>query len=595
VKSEIDNQESDRLVGVGISPGVAYGIACRIEPQHPSFYPIRISVDEIDTELARFKKAIDESRRQYLVDKKKFEAAVGKEHSFIIDAHLSILQDRQFLKEIEKRVRKKLESPERALKHVSEKLLTVYHSLDDPFFRERSSDFEEVVDRIVANLMELGLSQVQETPQKLILAAPEIGLGVLAQYPLDKVKGIVLTHAGRTSHVAIVARSYGIPVVSGIQNIQERIETGDLLIVDGTRGIVEIGVTAEGAESVGLEAVDEVAELERLAPDQGPCITTDGHRILLYANTEMSGEVKPALEMGAEGIGLFRTEFIYLRQRSGLLNDEEHTELYRRLAEEVGTRTAVVRTFDISEGGKDESDFGAGEERASLGLRGIRHSLKYPDLFRAQIRAINRAREYGSLRIVLPMVTSVDEVVQSLALIREVEQESLTSGRSLAPVSVGVLLEVPAAVLTLEAIASKVDFLAVGTNDLIQYTLAAGRMNDEVAYLYNPLHPAVLGSLRRIAEIAEKLAVEVTVCGEMAANPVYAMVLVGLGFKHLSMTPRAIRGVKDRLLGTSMRNLKSKVERLLELAGQEEIEDFVNTGFGGCESQAQAGKNAPMG
>jgi len=566
-----------KLKGKALSPGLVFGTAYRVESQHPAFFRLNISKSDVPVEIKRFHKALKRSRQQYLRDKKKLEKAVGKEHAAIIDAHLLMLEDPWLLGEIEKGIRENLESPEKAIGHVSDNLLDVYHSLGDPFFRERSSDFEEVVQRLIWNLMELGVGEDPDLPDDVILVASEIGLGVLARYPLEKIKGLVLTRAGETSHVAIIARSYQIPVVSGIENIRDEIRTGDRLLLDGSSGAVEVGVgpgslaKARSKKNKGLES--EPAR----KPDRKPCLTLDGERVFLYANTEIGSEVAASLEAGAEGIGLFRSEYAYMSQKNEELDEEGHFSIYRELAETVKRRPAVIRTLDVADPG--DSEYSAGEEGSALGLRGIRVSLKHPDIFKAQIRAILRAREYGDLRIVLPMISSVDEVIEGRKLIEEVEKDLGVALLKDDRVAVGVLLEVPAAILTLDAIARYCDFVAVGTNDLIQYTLAAGRLEEEIAYLYNPLHPALLRCLDQVVKVARANDIKATVCGEMAAHPIYAAVLVGLGFRCLSMTSFAIPVVKRAIRKYSAEDLRQKSDELMSLTRLSEITTFVQKNF----------------
>jgi phosphoenolpyruvate-protein phosphotransferase (PTS system enzyme I) len=565
-------QDRRTLKGKALAPGVGGGVAYRIEPRRPDFYRIRISAEEVEAELARFRHAIFRTREQYQADKEKFEAVVGTEHSYIIDAHLLMLEDRLLLGEIERRVTELQDSPEKAVRHVADELLAAYDSLEDSFFRERAFDFEEVIDRILANLTELGSDQEPTIEEELILVGSEVGLSVLARFPLGRVKGLVLTRGGDTSHIVIIARSFQIPVVSGIENLRERIRTGDYLVVDGTNGWVEVGLPAEAGARYAAES--QQAEPSRgLTGDREPCLTVDRERIYLYANTESDGEVGPAFELGAEGIGLFRSEYLYLSRGVVSTDEEREFALYRRLAEGAGERPVVVRTLDIAQ--RPDSRVSAGEETAALGLRGIRLSLRSPEVFGTQVRAIVRARRFGNLRIVLPMISSVDEVIEGRALIRAAEDELGGADR----IPVGALLEVPAAITTLDAIAGQCDFLAVGTNDLIQYLLAAGRLNEEMADLYNPLHPAVLRSLRRIVRVAGEANLTVTVCGEMAAHPLHASILVGLGYRHLSMNAFAIPTIKATLRAYGVSALRDLTADLLRLTTLRDIELFVAENF----------------
>jgi phosphoenolpyruvate-protein phosphotransferase (PTS system enzyme I) len=566
-----ESEKTVLLSGKGLAPGLGWGTAYRVESQRLDFYRIRISEAQVESELARFRQAVAKAREQYEADKRKFEAVVGPEHSYIIDSHLLMLEDRQMLGEVEARVRESLESPERALRSVADRFLAAYESMEDSFFRDRAFDFEEVIERVFVNLAELASPSEVTADEDLVLVGSEIGLSVLARFPLDRVKGLVLSRAGETSHLVIIARSFRIPVVAGIERLKGTIDTGDQLLVDGWDGRVEVG----SAEQIAQRAEELRRQVGRVhletAADIEPCITEDGVQVHLLANTEFGREVGPALAIGAEGIGLFRTEFIYMRAGSGPVSEEEQYGFYRSLAEEARGLPVVVRTLDVAQ---RDSRVETGEEGGVLGLRGIRFSLQQPEVFQAQVRAVVRAREHGDLRLVLPMISSVDEVIQVRSLIDQSIRE--LNGR---PVQVGALIEVPAAIMTLDSIARHVDFLAVGTNDLIQYTLAAGRLNDEIAYLYNPLHPAILRSLERIVRVSSDLDLEVTVCGEMAAHPLHALVLLGLGFRRLSMTSLAIPGIKGLLRRVVVADLELLASELLRLESLAEVQGFVEDRF----------------
>jgi len=572
------------LTGAGLSAGIGVGTAYRIESQQPTFFRIRIRPDEVDQELTRLIKAIKQSRKQYLRDKKRFESAVGGRHSYIFDVHVLMLEDKKFLEDVRRRITEHLDSPERAVQYVADLLSKAYYTLDDPFFRERGSDLEEVVERIQSNLLELDPAQDRIPDEDLILAGSRIGLSVLARYPLERVKGLVLSRAGKTSHVAIIARSYRIPVVSGIENIRELIRTGDILRIDGSRGTVEI--FEAGTE---LPEAVEAESRELPAYESGPCILRDQRQVYLYANTEFSSEVDIALRFGAEGIGLFRSEFLYMKHGSFVLDEEKHYSVYRDLARNLGDRVATIRTLDIAEEAGAGNRREAGEEGAVLGLRGIRFSLKKPEMFRAQVRAILRASQYGQLRIVLPMISSVDEILEARSIIEEVNTS--LGNEAPCPVPVGALIEVPSAVLILDSIAEVSDFLAVGTNDLIQYILAVGRLNEEVSDLYNPLHPAVLKSLQKVVMAGMEYKRPVFVCGEMAAHPVFSAVLVGLGFQNLSMNAVAIPQIKKTLSCFEFSELRDLASRLITAYRLADIRNLVEEAFGKPGINGMSGMN----
>jgi phosphotransferase system enzyme I (PtsI) len=571
------DRSSQELFGVGLSPGVSIGTAYEVEPQIAAFYPIRIASDEVSSELERLHAALKESRRQLEKAKAKLEAELDKEHSYIIDAHLLILEDPPLLKEIEKKIREELQSPERAVREAAEHWISVYHSLEDPFFRERGSDVEEVVQRLIFNLMELDPHGHEGLPEDLILVVPEASLFLLVEYPLERVKGLVVKKGGSTSHGVIIARSYQIPVVGGIQNLTEVIRTGDTVIVDGSSGMVRVRPSEKEIRSYEARVRKEQKLQQELVGDTSPCLTSDGQRIFLYANAEIDNEVPLGLRLGGGGIGLFRSEYIYMTDKEKPVSEEQQFKMYKDLATVVGNRPAHIRTLDF--GGEKHPYFSPilGETDTALGLRGIRFSLRYPEIYRDQIRAILRGSAYGNLKIVLPMISDVDEVFQARRLIRAAQEELLTEGVAFNDeIEVGVMVEVPAAVIMLEALCPHVDFFAVGTNDLIQYTLAASRTDDRTANLFQPLHPAVLKSLYRVAQVAEAEGVLALVCGEVASHPVYARLLIGMGFRHLSMSPIAIPEVKGRLREISSQEADDMVKDVLKQVTLEEVEDYVN-------------------
>ncbi|MDA2924900.1 phosphoenolpyruvate--protein phosphotransferase, partial [Acidobacteria bacterium AH-259-L09] len=558
--------------------------AYRVELQTGAFYRIRISPEECSSELRRLRTALKQSRRQLQQAKRKFEAEVGKEHSYIIDAHLLILEDRHLVEQIEKKIKKELQSPERAVREAAENWLSAYRSLDDPFFQERGSDLEEVVERIISNLMELNSQTHAGLPEDLILVAPEVSLFLLAEYPLERLKGLVLRKGGSTSHGIIVARSYRIPVVSGVPNVEAAIRTGDTLIVDGSSGVVLVRPSQSEIRTYEARMREEKKRQLSLVGDQSPCVTLDGRRVFLYGNAETASEVLVGLRLGAEGIGLFRSEYIYMQDKKAPVGEEEQFKVYKSLAQQVGDRPAIVRTLDFGDERHPYFSSILAETEAVLGLRGIRLSLQYPEIFKNQVRALLRASAHGNLKIVIPMVSSVDEIIQGKQLIQEAQQELLQEGVVIdRGIEIGIMVEVPAAIVMLEAIAAHADFFAVGTNDLIQYTLAASRTDHRIAYLFNPLHPAVLKSLDRVARVAAHQNSMVLVCGEVASHPVYASLLVGMGFQHLSMNPFAIPEIKQILREIVYFEVRETVNHILSLPTLEEVEGCVNERFSGLK------------
>lgn len=569
--------------GQGLSAGIARGQAFRMEAFNSGIFRIRISESEVDSEMKRFREAVSVSQKRCLADKARLESAVGRELSYVIDAHLLMLEDPNFLGEIEKRIIDKLASPEQAVREVADELLQAYASLDDNYFRDRVSDFEDVVDRLIAGLLQLNIEHPEtEIEEDIILVGRNLKLSQLASVPFDHIKALVLEKVGNTSHVAIIARSYGVPLVSGIDNIRDKIYSGDLLYVDGDSGIVRVLKGKNGfipdEEATGMLA----GGLSSIASDLESCVTRDGKVINIYGNTEIVSEVSSVLELGADGVGLFRTEYLYLKKGSLNISEEDHFKVYRDFAETLDGKLGIIRTLDLSFGELRGGEMLAGDEGAVLGLRGIRLSLDKPEMFKTQVRAILRASEYGNLRIVLPMVSGLDEFLEARGIVAALEKELGLGINGKPSVPLGILLEVPSAVLVLESLARVADFFSLGTNDLIQYTLATGRLNEDVSYLYNPLHPAVLGLLKSVSEISGRFGKETVVCGEMASDPLYSKVLLGLGFDCLSVAPLAIPKLKESLRNTSFEELKASMDEMLKLENPREIREFANRALAGA-------------
>ena len=578
-----------RLVGTPLSPGIAAGRAYRIEQHAPDFHRLYVSPAEAPRELERLQEALAKSREQLVRIKERFEQQLGKEHSYIIDAHRLILEDREFLEQIRSKIRDHLYGPERAVWEATEEWLAVYRTLTDPFFRDRGSDLEEVARRIVANLGESGPPrQEEESSEDLILVGPEIGLSDLAGFPLAQVKGLVSTRGGQTSHITIIARVHRIPAVSGVPGLEGTIRTGDEMIVDGSDGVVLVQPSAGERRDFQVLLREEQRRSSELEGDSRPSCTSDGRVVSVLANTDMEDEATVAFGLGAEGIGLFRSEFVYMGEKSGPVRFDEQLNIYRRLARLTGRRPAVIRTLDM--GTEDHPYFTrlAGEGPV-LGLRGIRMSLDHPHLFRDQVRAIVSARREGDLRILLPMISSADELVIARDLIRQVEREvSEESGMEPeSPIQVGAMIEVPSAVLVLDGICRHADFVSVGSNDLIQFTLAVDRSSDLLSSLFNPLHPAILKSLERVARVASENRIPAYVCGEVAAQPLYAYLLIGMGFQRLSMNPFSIPAVKKRIREMVYEEAREKIRELLRFSTIQEVEQFVKREMPSWETVGQ--------
>ncbi len=561
------------LQGVGLSPGVSQGCVCRLQAHGPVVQRLHIGPSEIAEELNQLAAAVNRTRQQLIEIKAQLQDRVGGESAAVLDAHLLILEDPTLLSSIQNKIQHDLASSEWAVQEVSEQLLSVYRSIQDPIFRERRFDLEEVLERLALNLIEVDPHHGTISDDDLVLVAPTISLSILADFEVRRIRGLVSTRGAVASHLTILARSLQIPMVAEIEDLTP-LSSGKRVLIDGNRGLVM--VEPESVAGVLPPPARLQPDLERW--EWRSCEvakTLDGQAISLLANTELDNDLEQARAAGAEGIGLFRTEYLFMSRKDGAIGEEQQYRHYRRLAELVGSRPVHVRTLDIGDEGHPYFVELAGETEPVLGLRGIRLGLEHPKIFLPQIRAILRAACFGNLKIVFPMISSVDEVIRARQLVDEARSELARERIPIPAIEVGVMLEVPAAVVCLEALAEITDFFLVGTNDLIQYTLAIGRNEQRVAHLFQALHPAVLASLARIAEVTQRADRPVTVCGEMAAQPGLAGLLIGLGFRQLSMNPWSISTVRERVRGMTLVDLRSAAQQALSLKTIEAVENFI--------------------
>lgn len=562
--------EVQEFQGRGLAPGWGEGVVRLVGPPVPQYVRLKIRPEEVEDELERFRNALEAARRQYVADRDKLLELLGKDHAAVIEAHLAMLSDPHLTEEVSRRVREHHESAESALRRVAEKWEKAYGALEDEFFQERGFDFQEVIDRIIAQLASLqtpGEPVIDES--SVVLVGRMIPLAELSRFDIGRVKGLVAAQAGRTSHLAIIARSLGIPLVSAVPEAVLAAGGGGYAAVCGSEGKVWLANSGDHLEQVRRK--HRGAELPIASEQTGPLTTRDGVRVELLVNLELPEEAEKALKLGAEGIGLFRSEFLYLTRSEPGKEAEFFESLYRDLVAAFPRGEIVVRTLDVS---RPPEGTAAGEEFGALGLRGIRVGLREVELLRKQVRPVVRLRFDRDVRIVLPMVTDVDELRQAKTIIHEVErEEGLPADRS---TPVGVLLEVPAALFTLEELLEECDFLEVGTNDLTQYVLAVGRRSEQLADAYNPVHPSMLRVLRKIVGVAGAKGRAVTVCGEMAGEPIAALILVGLGYRRLSMGPYSLPRVRDLLGVFDSRELEAWAAQLEAMSSPGEVRRFLS-------------------
>jgi phosphotransferase system enzyme I (PtsI) len=572
----VQQQTNKFIQGIGASPGIVTGKAYMVERFKVRLPQKRIDVQQVEEEVKRFLRAIQESRDQLMEIKEKILDAEVRRHSFIIDVHLMILDDQMLLQDTVDTIRKKKVNAEWALDLTLEKLDTAFKAIEDEYLRERRSDLHYVAARIFRNLLGKKHDDITKIKGKVIVVAHDLSPADTLQMNLKNVAGFVTDIGGKVSHTAILSRSLGIPAVLGLEVATSLINGGDLLVIDGETGEVVINPTEEVSQSF-VERKRRIKSLEREVFKYAilPAETRDGVRIRLQANIEMVEEIPSAKAHGAEGIGLYRTEILYLN-RKDLPTEEEHYRTYRRLAESIYPAPATIRTLDIG-GDKFLSGYSEGNEmNPALGLRAIRFSMKEKEIFKVQLRGILRASAYGKLRILFPMISGIEEIRQAKSILDEVKK-GLVKGKIPFDqgIDIGAMIEIPSASVTADILAHEVNFFSVGTNDLIQYALAVDRINEHVSYLYEPLHPAILRIIRGVVQSAHQVGIPVAICGEMAADPAYSLILLGLGLDEFSMNPVSIPKVKKVLRLSRFEETQGLVEEVFQLRTASDIECHV--------------------
>jgi phosphotransferase system enzyme I (PtsI) len=572
----VQQQTNKFIHGIGASPGVVTGRAYLVERFRVRAPQKRIDPDQVEGEIKRFLHAIEESRNQLTSIKEKILDPEVRRHSFILDVHLMILDDQMFLQGTVDTIRRKKVNAEWALDLTLEKLDTAFNAIEDEYLRERRSDLNYVSSRVFRNLLGKKHDDITKIKGKVIVVAHDLSPADTLQMNLKNVAGFITDIGGKVSHTAILSRSLGIPAVVGLETATSLINGGDLLIMDGETGEVVINPTEEVSHSF-VERKRKIKWIEReiLKYASLPAETRDGVRIRLQANIEMVEEIPSAKTHGAEGIGLYRTEILYLNRKE-LPSEEEHYQTYRKLVEGIYPSPATIRTLDIG-GDKFLSDYSKNNEmNPAMGLRAIRFSMREIDIFKVQLRGILRASVHGKLRILLPMISGVEEIRQAKAILEEVKRGLMKEKIPFDPeIQIGAMIEIPSASITADILAREVDFFSIGTNDLIQYTLAIDRINEHVSYLYEPLHPAILRIIRGVVGSASKAGIPVAICGEMAAEPAYSLILLGLGLSEFSMNPVAIPKVKKVLRMSRFEETQVLVEQVFQFKTASEIESYV--------------------
>jgi phosphoenolpyruvate-protein phosphotransferase (PTS system enzyme I) len=566
-------REEIRFHGAGVSPGIAQGMIHVVRDDLDDVARYRIEPAQIANEIGRFETALIQTRTQILEMQQKIAESIGAKDAGIFDAHLLVVEDRTLIDEVLRKLEADLCNVEWVFQEVATNYAETLSKIDDPYLRERALDIEDVTRRVIRNLQGKAPKTFLALTEPHILVAHNLTPSDTATMNRERVLGIATDLGSRTSHTAIMARSLNIPAIVGLHDVTEKLETGQHVLLNGTDGLLVVDPTAETLARYGELESKRVQITQKLAELRETKSTTrDGRHIVLSANIELPGDVDAVATNGAEGIGLYRTEFLYLN-RATLPTEDEQYETYRKVAERVSPDPLIIRTFDL---GGDKLASGAadvGDElNPFLGWRAIRFCLENIDIFKNQLRAILRASAVGNVKIMFPMISGVGELRRALSVLAECKEELRRTGSTFSDATeVGAMIEIPSAALSADVLAREVDFFSIGTNDLIQYAIAVDRVNERIAHLYEPTHPAVLRLLKMIADAARANDIWVGVCGEMAGDIALTPLLLGLGMDELSAGATLVPRVKRAVQSLTIPECRQLVDEALELETPSEI------------------------
>lgn len=564
------------LKGIPAAPGVAMGKAVFLASEELAVPRRSITDDQLPYEVLRLEEAFIKTRHQILAIQRKLAEELGQGHADILNAHLLVLEDQAVREEIINGLRSQQLNVEAIFNDVILRHLKAFAKTEDEYLRERTADIEDIRKRVLRNLLGKQTDAVTQFEEPVVIVARDLSPSETAQMHKRHVLAFVTEVGGRTSHTAIMAKSLEIPAVVGLATVTRRIREGDFLIVDGAHGEVIIDPDPPTVKRYELEQRRQQELNRRLLQLKNlPAETLDHHRVTLSANIELPDEVPSVIAHGAEGIGLFRTEFLYLN-RGDFPTEEEQYEAYSTVAKQLHPQPVIVRTMDLG-GDKFFSPLQLPTEmNPFMGCRAIRLSLARPDIFRIQLRAILRASVHGNLKIMYPMISGAEELRRSNEILHEVKQELSREGVPFNQnVEVGAMIEVPSAAVACDLLVDDVDFFSIGTNDLIQYALAVDRVNENIAYLYEPTHPAILRLIKRVIDVAHAAKIWVGMCGEMAGEPVLSLLLLGMGLDEFSTSPVQLPIVKQVIRSVEYSFAQSVVEQAMTLRTGKEVEAFL--------------------
>jgi phosphotransferase system enzyme I (PtsI) len=583
-----DNKKQRELVltGINASPGICIGKAYLVDREGVDVIKrYHILKPGLQNETNRFKKAVKQAKSE-LNDIISNTPEGLRQHSDILNSHMVLMEDKMLFDRTIETIGKEMVNAEWALKKVVSKVRSMFQDISDPYLKDRAIDVDHVSERIMLHLAGVNSVNIADIDKRVILVAQDLSPAQTSQINLERIKGFVTVRGGVTSHTSIIARTLGIPAVQGVANATTQIHTDDIIIVDGSVGSVIINPSEQTL--VSYEERQERFESFRASIariSHRPAETLDGLRIRVMGNIEQPEQVVSVMDNGGEGIGLYRTEFQYL-SRAGFPDEDELFDKYRDVVEVMPSAPVTIRTLDIN-GDKAVHNSTLMECNPVLGLRAIRYCLQRPEIFQTQLRAILRAAAFGDVRILFPMISTYDELMASKKILAQAMESLDKSGIEFnRDIAVGVMIEVPSLAIMADMIAPEVDFFSIGTNDLIQYSMAVDRTNKEVAHLYNPLHPAILRMLKFVSDAAKDHNIELFMCGEMAGDPFNLPILMGLGIDELSMNPQSIPMAKNVIRSLSAAETRPFLENVLMQTTAGDVENLVRDAYGEIITQA---------
>lgn len=562
--------------GIAASPGITIGKVYVLEKENFCILEYKIKKEEVEKEIERFKEAVEDARRQLQEIEKKAKETIGIKESYIFRAHLSILEDPLLIEGTINKIKRNRLNAEASLRNTLRDFPTKFASAQTGFIKERFRDVEDIGERILANLVNKSTFTLSHLGENIIIIAHDLAPSDTVSMQKDRILGFATDIGGRTSHTAIIARSLEIPAVVGLRDITKRVKPGSIIILDGNRGRVIINPTSAQLTKYQREQEKFLSYKKKLETLKGlPAQTLDGREVELAVNIAGPEEIDIALRDGAEGVGLYRTEYLYMN-RTALPPEEEQLEAYKIVAQKAAPHTVIIRTLDLG-GDKFLSHFPVPQEiNPFMGWRAIRLCLEKVDIFKVQLRAILRASHFGKVKVMYPMISGVEEVQKANKILLEVKKELKEKNIPFdEDIDVGAMIEIPSAAITADLIAKEVDFFSLGTNDLIQYSLAVDRVNEKVAYLYQPGHPTILRLIDNVVRLAHRENIWVGACGEMASDPLFVLILLGLGVDEFSVSPTSLLEIKKIIRGMRWDETEEIASRLLKLSTSYQTRGFA--------------------